>query len=123
MADEKRLHLVEFRPENCNYPIVVASPSVIRKPEEILSNEILDFNQYVMDGKVVLKKKKYPPFYTKLNSWKLKTRKMERVRNHDSTRIKLRAEYGGLYSFLTEKYPEARFLPRKKSCTDTETVE
>ncbi|XP_032684997.1 28S ribosomal protein S5, mitochondrial [Odontomachus brunneus] len=123
IADEKCLHLVEFRPENGNYPIVVASPSVVRKPKEVPSNEILDFKQYIMDGKIVLKRKKYEPFYTKLNSWILKTRKMERVRNHDDTRIKLKAEYGRINSFLTEKYPEARFFGRKKSREDNEAIE
>lgn len=123
LADEKRLHLVEFKSENGNYPAVVASPSVVRKAEEIPSSEIIDFRQYIMDGRIVLKKKKYEPFYTRLNSWILKTRKMERIRNHDDTRIKLRAEYGGLFSFLTEKYPEARLFPRKKLRKDDETVE
>lgn len=122
MADEKRLHLVELRPENGNYPVVLASPSTVRKPEEIPSNEILDFDQYIMDGRVVLRKKKLPPFYTKLNSWLLKTRKMERVRNHDDTRIKLRAKYGEVRSFLTEKYPEAKPGPRKLH-KDNETVD
>ncbi|EFN83347.1 28S ribosomal protein S5, mitochondrial [Harpegnathos saltator] len=123
MADEKRLHLVEFRAENGNYPIVVASPSVVRKSEEIPVSEILDFHQYIMDGRVILQKKKREPFYTRHNSWILKTRKMERIRNHDDTSIKLRAEYGGLHSFLTEKYPEARLLPPKKRSEDNETVE
>lgn len=123
MADEKRLHLVEFRSENGDYPVVVASPSVVRKPEEIPTSEILDFDQYIMDGRVRLKRKKYEPFYTKLTSWTLHTRKMERMRHHEDTRIKLKTEYGGLYSFLTEKYPEARILPRKKKNQDNETVE
>lgn len=121
LADEKRLHLVEFRSENGNYPIVIASPSEVRKPEEVPSQEILDFNQYVLGGKVVLQKKKVPPFYTKLSSWQLKLKKMERVRNHDNTRLKLMAEYGGLRSFLTEKYPEAEIRYRKKTSEDTET--
>ena len=48
LADEKRLHLVELRPENDNFPRVVASPSdgVVRTKDEILPNEILDF-EYV----------------------------------------------------------------------------
>ena len=48
LADEKRLHLVELRPENDNFPKVVASPSdgKVRTKEELLPNEILDF-EYV----------------------------------------------------------------------------
>ncbi|KAF7418616.1 hypothetical protein HZH68_001269 [Vespula germanica] len=110
MADEKQLHLVEFREENDNFPVVVASPARVRTEDEIKPNEILDFNQYLMDGKVVLKKKKPPPFYTKLDSWIIHQRRMERIRNKDDVRIRLLAEYGALRSFLADKYPEAKAL-------------
>lgn len=123
LADEKKLHLVEFRSENGNYPIVIASPSQVRKPEEVPSHEILDFTQYVLGGKVVLQKKKCPPFYTKLPSWKNRLLKMERLRHFDDTRIKLMAEYGALHSFLTEKYPEAKLLPKPKPSENDETEE
>ncbi|KAL6261327.1 hypothetical protein P5V15_008847 [Pogonomyrmex californicus] len=115
LADEKQLHLVEFKSENGNYPVVIASPSQVRKPEEVATHEILDFTQYVLGGKVILQKKKYPPFYTRLPSWKRKLVKLERLRHFDETRIKLIAEYGGLHSFLTEKYPEAEFQKRKRN--------
>ncbi|KYN06249.1 PREDICTED: 28S ribosomal protein S5, mitochondrial [Cyphomyrmex costatus] len=123
LADEKRLHLVEFKSENGNYPVVIASPSKVRKPEEIASNEILDFTQYVLGGKVILQKKKYPPFYTRLPSYKTKLVKLERLRNFDKTRIQLLAEYGALHSFLTEKYPEAKLLPKPKKSENNETEE
>lgn len=110
MADEKQLHLVEFREENDNFPVVVASPARVRTEDEIKPNEILDFNQYLMDGKVVLRKKKPPPFYTKLDSWIIHQRRMERIRNNDDVRIRLLAEYGALRSFLADKYPEAKAL-------------
>jgi len=113
LADEKRLHLVEFKSENGNYPVVIASPSEVRKPEEVTSHEILDFTQYVLGGKVILQKKKYPPFYTKLPLWKTKLLKLERLRHFDETRIKLIAEHGALHSFLTEKYPEAKLHPKR----------
>ncbi|KYN31252.1 28S ribosomal protein S5, mitochondrial [Trachymyrmex septentrionalis] len=123
LADEKRLHLVEFKSENGNYPEVVASPSKVRKLGEIKSNEILDFTQYVLGGKIVLKKKKYPPFYTKHPLYKTKLVKLERLRNFDETRIKLMAEYGALHSFLTEKYPEAKLRPKPKRSENNETEE
>lgn len=114
--------MVEFKSENGNYPKVIASPSTVRKPEEIPSEEILDLNRYVLDGRVVLQKKKIPPFYTTFPSWQIKLRKMERVRQHYDTRIKLRAEYGALRSFLSEKYPEAKpSLFRKKKDNDEVT--
>lgn len=115
------MHLVEFRSENGNYPVVLASPAQVRKSEEVPSNEHLDFIQHVMGNRVVLKKKKLPPFFTKLPSYKNGLIKLERRRNFDETRIHLLAKYGALHSFLTEKYPEAQMLPRQKR--EDETVE
>lgn len=116
------MHLVEFKSENGNYPVVLASPLEVRKPQEVPSNETLDFTQYVMGNRVVLKKKKFPPFYTRLPSYKNKLLKMERIRNFEETRIHLLAKYGALHSFLTEKYPEAA-LRRKRKPKKDETVE
>ncbi|GLH01531.1 28S ribosomal protein S5, mitochondrial [Gryllus bimaculatus] len=45
LAEEKKLHLVEFRKENGNYPEVVASPTKCRSPEEIPAEEVLDYTQ------------------------------------------------------------------------------
>ncbi len=45
LADEKGLHLVELRAENDNFPRVVASPKgKVRTAEELLPNEILDYD-------------------------------------------------------------------------------
>jgi hypothetical protein len=53
MADEKGLHVVEFREDRDNYPVVRASPSGrCKTDEEIGSDEILDFHMYLHDGKV-----------------------------------------------------------------------
>ncbi|XP_014207705.1 28S ribosomal protein S5, mitochondrial [Copidosoma floridanum] len=108
LAEEKKLHLVEMRPENWNYPKVVASPSVVRKPEEIRSTEVMDFTQYVLGGKVVLQKIKPSPFYIEFPSHKIRLRKYERQRNQNQVRIRMLAEHGEIRSFLTDKYPEAR---------------
>ncbi|XP_072761676.1 small ribosomal subunit protein uS5m [Anoplolepis gracilipes] len=123
LADEKQLHLVEFKEENGNYPVVLASPSKIRKPEQVSSNETLDFTQYVMGNRVVLKKKKFPPFFTKLPLYKTTLVKRERFRNSEETKLQLRAKYGAIHSFLTEKYPEARLRPKPKRSENNEAVE
>jgi small subunit ribosomal protein S5 len=123
LADEKQLHLVEFKSENGNYPVVMASPSQVRKPEQVASQEILDFTQYVLGGKVILQKKKNPPFYTRLPSWKNRLVKLERRRHFDETKINLMAEYGALHSFLTEKYPEAKLRPKPKRSESNEVEE
>uniref|UniRef100_A0A182TS38 Small ribosomal subunit protein uS5m n=1 Tax=Anopheles melas TaxID=34690 RepID=A0A182TS38_9DIPT len=77
IAEEKGLHVVEFRPENMNFPKVVASPTVCRTEQELENNEILDFTQYCMDGKIQLQKKKFPPFYTKFRSWEIYLKKQD----------------------------------------------
>jgi small subunit ribosomal protein S5 len=108
IAEEKKLHLVEFRNESQMYPKVIASPATVRKPEEVSSTEILDFTQYVLGGRVVLKKKKFPPFYINYDSYKIKQSKMEYLRNQDQVRIEMYARHGELRSFYTDKYPEAK---------------
>jgi len=120
LADEKQLHLVELRAENEDYPVVVASPSKVRKPHEVPSNEILDFTRYLMDGKIRLRKKKPVPFYTRLPSYQVHLKKRERLRHFDDSRLRILAEHGELRSFLTEKYPEARVIFNKKNKEDNE---
>jgi small subunit ribosomal protein S5 len=114
LADEKQLHLVELRAEHSDYPEVVASPSKVRKADEVPSDEILDFNRYLMDGKIRLRKKKSVPFYTRFPSYQLHLKKMERMRHYDDTKIRILAEHGKLQSFLTEKYPEASCINLNK---------
>lgn len=114
MVKEKGLHLVEIRKENNYFPTVLASPPVVRDSIEIPSNEILDFKQYVMNGRIPLKAKRRIPFYTKLPSWLIHLRKQERRRDQDEVIIRLRAEYDDVCSFLAEKYPEARASKWKK---------
>ncbi|XP_026743286.1 28S ribosomal protein S5, mitochondrial-like [Trichoplusia ni] len=106
LAEEKKLHLVEYRSENEYFPKVVASPSKVRTKEELLTNETLDFTQYVMNNKVILKKKKYPRFYETMPHYKIYLKKYEKYRNHEKIRRNLKVEYGEVKSFLTDKYPE-----------------
>ncbi|XP_063232101.1 small ribosomal subunit protein uS5m [Bacillus rossius redtenbacheri] len=108
LAEEKRLHLVEFRRENDFFPTVVASPTVCRTEKEIPADEVLDFTQYVMGDRVVLQRKKFPPFFTKLPSWEYKVKKMEQLRNLDKVKRHLIAEYGEIRSFHADKHPECR---------------
>lgn len=122
MAEEKKLHLVELRKENSRFPKVVASPLEVRQPNEVKSTEILDFTQYVLGGKVVLKKPYFPPFYTKLKSYDLHKKKHQYLKNQDEVRLRLIAEHGELKSFLTDQYPEARPFKRSKKKGDSEEV-
>lgn len=103
-----------MRKENNYFPTVLASPSIVRTSKEIPPDEILNFKQYVMNGRVRLQKKKPEPFFTKLPSWLFHLRKQERHRDQDQVVIRLKAEYGDVCSFLAEKYPEARASKWKK---------
>ncbi|CAG4957423.1 unnamed protein product [Colias eurytheme] len=108
LAEEKKLHLVEYRAENEYYPTVVASPETVRTKEEIPKDETLDFIQYVMNDKVILKRKKFPRFYESMPHYEIFLKKYEKHRNHEKIRHNLKAEYGEVKSFLNDKYPEEK---------------
>lgn len=108
LAEEKQLYLCEFRKDQNYFPNVVGVPTKCRKPTEIGKDEILDFRQHVMNGKVVLRKKKRPPFYADFPSYQIYLRRAEKRRSHEPIKFDLYTRYGELRSFLTDKYPEAR---------------
>uniref|UniRef100_A0A336LTK2 Small ribosomal subunit protein uS5m n=1 Tax=Culicoides sonorensis TaxID=179676 RepID=A0A336LTK2_CULSO len=117
LAEEKGLMVVETRSSEEYLPKVVARPSVCRTEDQIDHDEITDFTLYAMGNRVPLKRKKYPPFYTRFPSWPLYLKKQEYLRNKDKVRMNMLVEHGTLKSFLTEKYPEcvpARLPPREK---------
>ncbi|KAG5673299.1 hypothetical protein PVAND_003359 [Polypedilum vanderplanki] len=108
IAESKGLHLVEFKPELGNFPRVVASPKVCRKEDDIKYDEIMDYTQVAMNGKVVLKRKKYPPFYANTYGYHIHLKKLEGRRNHFKIKFDMLKEHGTIKSFLTDKYPDAR---------------
>lgn len=121
LAEEKGLNIVEMRNSTGYLPKIVAQPSVCRKDEDIDIGEVKDFDLYTMNNKVVLKKKKYPPFYTRLPHWPIYLKKQEKQRNKDHVRINMLTEHGELKSFLTDNYPECKpgFLKKKDDDTAT----
>lgn len=117
IVEDKKLHLVEMCKENGYFPNVLASPSTLRSSQDLKNDEVLDFTQYSLDGRVILKRKKFPPFYTKHKSWEIYLKKQESVRNQDLVRRYMIKEYGEIRSFLADKYPECRpqrVPPKKK---------
>ncbi|XP_034834081.1 small ribosomal subunit protein uS5m [Maniola hyperantus] len=108
LAEEKKLHLVEYKTENEEYPTVVATPSYVRTKEEIPKDETLDFIQYVMNDRVILKRKKFPRFYETMPHYQIYLKKYEKYRNHEKIRLNLKTEYGEVKSFLNDKYPEPK---------------
>ncbi|KAK4324306.1 hypothetical protein Pmani_005053 [Petrolisthes manimaculis] len=110
LADEKRLHLVEFREENLNFPKVVASPqdAVVRTLGQIPKDEELDFDRVVLDGKVRLQRKKFPRFYTKLPGYQIYLKKYAKTRNQEKVKIDIMAREGEVCSFYADQHPECR---------------
>ena len=112
LANEMRLHLVEFRKENHNFPRVVASPedNYVRTKEEILPNEILDFQIITFDGNMPLLKPKPRPFYEKLPSWAQRAKKVKPQEHHFQHRIDMLVEHGREQSQYTDVFPECLSL-------------
>nr|WAM65126.1 ribosomal protein RIB [Endoclita signifer] len=113
LAEEKKLHLVEIRSEYENFPKLIASPSTkVREANEILKDETLDFKRYVMNDRVVLRRKKFPQFYMTMPHYEIYLKKLEKRRNHEKIRLQLIADRGELKSFLHDKYPESEFVAK-----------
>lgn len=101
IADEKQLHLVEFRKEQEGLPHIVASPEICRKRDTITKDEIMNFTQYVLGNKIVLKKTDLPPFYTNTAGYKLYSKKQEYLRNQNKVRLNMLINNNELKSFLS----------------------
>lgn len=108
IAEEKGLHLVEFKKEYGDFPKVVGSPTKCRKEEDIKHNEIMDYTHFAMGGRLPLQRKSFPKFYESSYGYQLYLRKVERRRNHFQIKRDMLVEHGEMRSFLTDKYPEAR---------------
>ncbi|CAH0395789.1 unnamed protein product [Bemisia tabaci] len=107
LSDEVKLHLVEFRKENDYCPRIVASPTE-GCDESKSEKDIPDYDNYIWEGRVVLRRKKFPPFFANTQGYNQYLRVQERKRGMDAVKRTLRNEYGEIRSFLAEKYPECR---------------
>jgi len=111
LADEKKLHLIEMRPEEDFYPRLVASPSdgKARTQAEIEHNEVLDFQMISYEGHLPVPRTKRNPFEHHI-TWENKQRRDWAYEHHDKVRRRMRVEngdvYGAVRSHLYEKYPE-----------------
>jgi len=112
LADEKRLHLVEMRPENDYFPKVLASPSdgKVRTHSEIGHDEFLDFQMVSFEGHLPTPRppKKNP--WEGSSGWDLHLRRGWAYESHPRVRQRMRVEngeeWGAVRSHLYEKYPE-----------------
>jgi len=111
LADEKKLHLIEMRPEEDYYPRLVASPSdgKVRTQAEIEHNEVLDFKMMSYEGHLPMERKNRNPFEGHI-TWDLRQRRGWAREAHEKVRRRMRVEngdvYGAVRSHLYEKYPE-----------------
>lgn len=121
LADEKRLHVVEFKPENDYYPTVRASPSDrrVRTVQEINPDEVTDFRMYINDGKVTEFVEHEPPHWTKYEGFLKALYKWHWSKARQKVRVQLRARYGQLDSFLTIREREERAKRKAQLALDT----
>ena len=75
------MHVVEFKPEMRNFPLVLASPKIETERDEILSDIRMetDLNLFLFSNKYRLEKKKKLPFYGKSESYKHYLKLRDRV--------------------------------------------
>lgn len=111
IADEKRLNLVEFREDSDYFPRIIARPSngPARKRGEIEPLEIMDFRQYMFDGRV------FDTSHLDNNDKWLNSLNYARFlqihHKHRAglrVRARLRRRYGEVESFLTLREKEKR---------------
>ncbi|KAK4004601.1 hypothetical protein OUZ56_006334 [Daphnia magna] len=105
IAEETKLHVVEFRKERDYFPQIMAKPSEVKTTKAI---DDMDLNLHLNAGKVVSKRKKGFQPNESDPSWKNHISKTERFRNRDQVRVNLLVEHGEVRSFLADKYPECR---------------
>lgn len=84
LAEEKGLCVVEVRKDTQYVPVVRAVPAKCRTDEQLKPNEVMNFTQHCLNGRIRLRKKIHPPFYTKLPGWKIHLKRSEKRRAFDT---------------------------------------
>ncbi|RWS12644.1 28S ribosomal protein S5-like protein, partial [Dinothrombium tinctorium] len=117
LADEKNLHLVEFRQERDYLPVVVASPSSgkVRTTSEIHPDEVMDFHMHLFDGQVRVQKSPKVPAYTRSEGYYKYLKNWHYQRSRQQVRVYLKAKYGEVISFLNIQEKEERERHRARS--------
>jgi len=108
------LHVVEFKPEMRNYPLVLASPTVETASDQILSDIRMetDLNLFLFGNKYRLQKKKKLPFYGKYESYKHYCK----LRDRDLAQKRARIERLRLIendNLIASQYPQRPSLKQK----------
>lgn len=112
LCEEKRLHLVEMRPENDFFPRLLASPKdgKVRTQAEIGHNEILDFEMISFEGHLPTPRPPRVNRWENTPGWDKHLRKSWAYESHPRVRERMRVEngeeWGAVRSHLRDKYPE-----------------
>uniref|UniRef100_W8BCS6 Small ribosomal subunit protein uS5m n=1 Tax=Ceratitis capitata TaxID=7213 RepID=W8BCS6_CERCA len=91
IAQQTNLLVVEFRNEAGKHPRIVSQPEYCRTNEQIKQNEVLDYNQYVLGDKIILKKDKLDPFFVNSRGYILYLKRKEQIRNQNKVRANMLA--------------------------------
>ncbi|OWF50369.1 28S ribosomal protein S5, mitochondrial-like [Mizuhopecten yessoensis] len=92
LADRMKMHVVEFRREKHNYPLVVASPQggAINDPPR--DKEYYDFENFYFKGKTQFFPKRPAPFYQNTPSWYKKSHELYKRRNQKQAQMERRIQ-------------------------------
>lgn len=85
IANDKKLHVVQLRPERDFYPEVMASPAVVLSPEEA-KKDPHTFGEYIFGNRVEYKRSSDVKWYEKRKGWDIHLKKTLYKRNHDKVR-------------------------------------
>lgn len=95
LADETNLHVVEMCDNLHGMANVVASPKEVDNTKKINS-----FTQYVLNNRILLKRRKRTPFYEKSYGYYLHQKKLQYLRNQHEVRLNMLVHRNALRSFL-----------------------
>ena len=122
MADEKHLNVVELVGKY-NYPVILARPSNgCRTESEISPDEILDYDMYIYNGRVIKPPKEKVPFYTKEANWLTYIKKWQYEQSRQQSRVDLMSKYGSLDSYITLR-DKQRLSDKRKEFYERKSTE
>lgn len=87
IARKTNLHVIEFRNETGLHPRIISMPKSCKASKGILPKEVSDYTQYVLDDQIILKKRKFAPFYINIKGYNIFLKRKEQVRNQHKVRV------------------------------------
>ena len=106
LADETGYLVVQTRPEEGNFPRLLAEPKEEKQnPRE---SEIPDYDLYCYKGAVPFFWPDRGPFCRTLPSWERKMYSLAYLKNYDKTRTRIEAEHGYLRNQYNDRFPECK---------------